>query len=52
MSKRKRHAPEFKSRVALEALKDVEKWTVLASRIGVHSTRIHQSQLKLEKAVV
>ena len=38
MSKRKQHHPEFKFKVALEALKGEE----LASRFGVHPTMIHQ----------
>ena len=33
MSKRKQHAPEFKAKVALEALKGEETATELASRI-------------------
>jgi len=42
MSKRKQHAPEFKAKVALEALKGEETATELASRFGVHPTMIHQ----------
>ena len=42
MSKRKQHAPEFKAKVALEALKGEETAAELACRFGVHPTMIHQ----------
>ena len=42
MSKRKRHYPEFKARVALEALKGEHTASELATRFGVHPTMIHQ----------
>lgn len=38
MSKRKQHHPEFKAKVALEALKGKETISALASRFGIHLT--------------
>ena len=42
MSKRKQYSPEFKAKVALEAVKGEETASKLASRFGVHPTMIHQ----------
>ena len=42
MTKRNQHGPEFKARVALEALKGEQTVTELASRFGVHPTMVHQ----------
>ncbi|MEE8463240.1 MAG: transposase [Gammaproteobacteria bacterium] len=42
MSKRRQHNPEFKARVALEAVKGERTVTELASRYGVHPTMINQ----------
>jgi transposase len=42
MAKRKQHKPEFKAKVALEALKGEQTVSELATRFGVHPTMIHQ----------
>lgn len=42
MLKRKQHAPEFKAKVALKALKGEQAAAELARRFGVHPTMIHQ----------
>ncbi len=42
MSKRKQHPPEFKAKVALEAVTGEQTVSELASRFGVHPTMIHQ----------
>ena len=42
MSKRKQHSPEFKAKVALEAVKGEQTVSELASRFDVHPTMIHQ----------
>ena len=41
MSKRKNHSPEFKAKVALEALKGEHTVAELSSQFGVHPTMIH-----------
>tara|TARA_X000000950_G_C13824012_1_gene623162 strand:+ start:268 stop:561 length:294 start_codon:yes stop_codon:yes gene_type:complete len=41
MSKRKNHSPEFKAKVALEALKGERTVAELATQFGVHPTMIH-----------
>ncbi len=41
MSKRKQHSPDFKAKVALEALKGEQTVADLVSRFGVHPTMIH-----------
>ena len=47
MSKRNQHAPDFKAKVALEALKGEATVSELASRFGVHPTMINQWKLAL-----
>ncbi len=47
MSKRKQHAPEFKAKVALEALKGEQTVAEVASRFGIHPTMIHTWKLAL-----
>ena len=42
MRKRRQHNPEFKARVALEAVKGERTVAELASRYGVHPTMINQ----------
>lgn len=42
MTKRKQHKPEFKAKVALEALKGEQTVAELSARFGVHATMIHQ----------
>ena len=64
MSKRKQHAPEFKAKVALEALKGRVEGTVapvglrkpeqrsdLASRFGVHRAMINQWSWEDQKTI-
>ncbi len=47
--KRKRHAAEFKSKVALEALKGVKTASELSSQYGVHPTQISQWKRQLQQ---
>jgi transposase-like protein len=47
--KRKRHAAEFKSKVALEALKGTKTVNELSSQYGVHATQISQWKGQLQQ---
>lgn len=40
MPKRKQHSPQFKAKLALEALKGLDTTQALAARYGVHPTQI------------
>ncbi len=50
MSK-KRHSPEFKAKVALEALKGVKPLHALASEAGVHPVQIAQWKKRAQELV-
>jgi transposase-like protein len=45
--KRKVHSGEFKAKVALAAVKEMETVSQLASRYGVHPSQIHQWKRQL-----
>lgn len=45
--RRQRHSGDFKARVALEALKEMETASELASRHGVHPTQVSQWKRQL-----
>jgi transposase-like protein len=45
--KRKVHSSEFKAKVALAAVKEMETVSQLASRHGVHPSQIHQWKRQL-----
>jgi putative transposase len=47
MAKRKQHSAQFKTKVALEALKGIEPAGVLAARYGVHPTMISRWKSQL-----
>ncbi len=49
MSKRKNHSPEFKAKVALEALKGERTFVELSSQFGVHPTMIHSWKRALQE---
>ena len=47
--KRKRHGAEFKSKVALEALKGLKTANELSSQYGVHPTQVSQWKRQLQQ---
>ena len=46
---RKNHTPEFKARVALEALKGIQTLSELASQYGVHPNQISHWKKQLQQ---
>ena len=47
MAKRKQHSAQFKTKVALEAIKGIEPASVLAARFGIHPTMISRWKKQL-----
>jgi putative transposase len=48
---RKRHSPEFKAKVALEALKGVKPLQALAAEAGVHPVQITQWKKRAQELI-
>jgi len=48
---RRRHQPEFKAKVALEAIKGAKSVNELASRYGVHPTQVTQWKKQVLEAL-
>lgn len=48
---RKRHSPEFKAKVALEALKGLKPLHAIASEAGVHPVQIAQWKKRAQELV-
>ena len=42
MTKRKNHSPDFKAKVALEAIREEMTMAELSKKYGVHPTQIHK----------
>lgn len=51
MPKRKNHSPEFKAKVALEALKSERTVAELASKFDIHAAMIHSWKRTLLEGV-
>jgi transposase-like protein len=50
--KRRRHSPEFKFRIALEATKEQQTISQLASESGLHPTQISDWKKQLQKQLL
>ena len=48
---RRRHQPEFKAKVALEAIKGAKSVNELASRYGVHPTQVTEWKKQVLEAL-
>jgi putative transposase len=48
---RKRHSPEFKAKVALEALKGVKPLQALAAEAGVHPVQVTQWKKRAQELI-
>lgn len=48
---RKRHSPEFKAKVALEALKGVKPLQALAAEAGVHPVQVTQWKRRAQELI-
>ena len=46
-AKRRRHDPEFKARVALEAIKGIKTIQQIASEYGIHSVQVSEWKKKM-----